>query len=288
MAGRAGLTFRAGRVNFEQGIYMKNKWLAVAPLSVCIVLTPQLLPAQTQTVATAASATNAPSPVDHALGLLKASCDKIAAAKAFTFKTHSMVEVPSPVGGQLINYFFVSEVGVQRPNKLFSKKTGDGPAFNVYYNGKTFSAVDEKLGLYAHIDAPPTLDELIPFVMDRTGIYFPCADILYSNPYEKLTNGLTYAYWVGKSEVGGIECDHLAFSGPGIDWQIWVGPQQDPLPRRLSVTLTSEERQPRFLVGFSEWDLKSSLPAKDFEFTAPKKLKEIEFRPQTITTNATK
>ena len=263
---------------------MKIKWCSVAVAGLCALWGPEAAPAQTQGAASAAAATNAPTPAQHALGLLKSMSDKIAGAKAFTVKTHSMVEVPSPVGGQLLNYFFVSEVGVQRPNKLFSKKTGDGPAFSLYYNGKTFSAVDEKLGLYAHIDAPATLDELIPFVMDRTGIYFPCADILYSDPYAKLTNGLNYAYWVGKSDVGGIECDHLAFSGPGIDWQIWVGPEKDPLPRRLAVTLTSEERHPRFLVGFSEWDLKSSLPAKDFEFKKPKDLKEIEFRPQGITT----
>ena len=49
--------------------------------------------------------------------------------------------------------------------------------------------------------------------------------------------------------MDGIVCDHLAFAGPGIEWQIWLGPEKDPLPRRLAVTYLTLERQPRFLVN---------------------------------------
>ena len=99
--------------------------------------------------------TNTPTPAQRALALLRPAADRLSAAKAFTFKTHSMVEVLSPVG-QVVNYFFTSDVAVERPNKLASKKTGDGPAFDLYYDGKKFIGVDEKLGLYAQMDAPPT------------------------------------------------------------------------------------------------------------------------------------
>ena len=189
-----------------------------------------------------------------------------------------MVEVPSPLG-HLINYFFNTEVAVERPNKLAARKRGDGPAFDVYYDGKKFSGVDEKLGLYAQMDAPPTLDELIPVVTERTGLYFPFADVLYSDMSGMLTKGLTHAYWVDKSTVDGVVCDHLAFAGPGIEWQIWIGPEKDPLPRRLAVTYVSMEWQPRFLVTFSDWNLRASLSEKQFEFKKPAGAKEIEFRP---------
>ena len=234
--------------------------------------------AQTPPAAGGVSATNAPTPAQYALGLLKPVADKLSAAKAFKFKVESMVEVPSPPG-QMINYFSSYEVAVERPNKLVSKKRGDGPAFDLYYDGKKFSGVDEKLGLYAQMEAPATLDELIPLVRERTGLYFPCADVLYSDVYGALTKDLTHAYWVEKSTVDGVVCDHLAFAGPGIEWQVWIGPEKDPLPRRLAVTYLSMERQPRFLVTFSDWSLKSSLSAKQFEFKKPAGAKEIEFRP---------
>ena len=234
--------------------------------------------AQSPPAAGGVSATNAPTPAQYALALLKPVADKLSAAKAFKFKVESMVEVPSPPG-QMINYFSTYEVAVERPNKLVSKKRGDDPSFDLYYDGKKFSGVDEKLGLYAQMEAPANLDELIPLVRERTGLYFPCADVLYSDVYGALSKDLTHAYWVDKSTVDGVVCDHLAFAGPGIEWQVWVGPAKDPLPRRMAVTYLSMERQPRFLVTFSDWNLKSSLPAKQFEFKKPAGAKEIEFRP---------
>jgi len=233
---------------------------------------------QSQPAAGGASATTGPTPAERALGLLKPVADKLSAAKGMRFKVESMVEVPSPVG-HTINYFFTTEVEAQRPNKLFARKRGDGPAFDVYYDGQKFSGVDEKLGVYAEMDAPATLDDLIPAVMEKTGMYFPFADVLYSDVYGTLTKGLTHAYWVDKSTVAGMECDHLAFAAPGIEWQIWVGPEKDPLPRRVAVTYVGMERQPRFLVTFSDWDLTSAVSAKDFEIKKPAGSKAIEFKP---------
>jgi hypothetical protein len=259
---------------------MKTRLYYTFVVGTAIALSNMRAPAQIQNqpAITAVTDTNAPSPAQRALALLKPAADRLSAAKAFTFKTQSMVEVPSPVG-QIINYFFTSEIAVQRPNKLASKKTGDGPAFDLYYDGKTFSGVDQKLGLYAQMDAPPSLDELLPFAMDKTGIYFPSADMLYSDVYGNLTKDLTHAYWVEKSVVNGVQCDHLTFAAPGVEWQIWVGPEKDPLPRRLMVTMLNMDRQPRFMVTFSDWDFKSDLSAKRFEFKKPAGAKQIEFRP---------
>ena len=233
---------------------------------------------QSQPAAGGASATTGPTPAERALGLLKPVADKLSSAKGFRFKIESMVEVPSPVG-QMIDYFFNTEVEAERPNKIFARKRGDGPAFDVYCDGKKFSGVDEKLGLYAEMDAPATFDQLIPSVMEKTGMYFPFADVLYSDVYGTLTKGLTHAYWVDKSTVGGVECDHLAFAAPGLEWQIWVGPEKDPLPRRLAVTYVGMERQPRFLVTFSDWSMKSDFSARRFEFKKPAEAKAIEFKP---------
>jgi hypothetical protein len=233
---------------------------------------------QNQPARAAVTDTITPTPAQRALALLKPALDKLSAANAFTFKTRSMVEVPSPVG-RMINYVFSSEVAVLRPNKLASKMTRDGSALDLYYDGKTLSGVDQKLGLYAQLVAPATLDELIPFVMEKTGICFPSADMLYSDVYSNLTRDITHACWLGKSAVAGVLCDHLAFAAPRMEWQIWVGPERDPLPSRLMVTLLSMVRQPRLMVTFSDWVFKSSLSEKLFELKKPAGARQIAFRP---------
>ena len=234
-------------------------------------------PAQSQPTAGAAVGTNVLTPAQYALGLLKHSADKLSAAKSFTVQVASSAESLSP-DGRMITYFSNAKVAVQRPNKLMAKRTGDGPAFDIYYDGKTFSGLDAKLGLYAKMDAPPTLDALVPAVMEKTGMTFPYADFLYNNVFAALTNGLTYADPVGKATVNGVLCEHLVFAGPDIEWQIWLGPENDPLPLRLAVTYLTAERHPRFLAHFSDWDLKARLPASRFELKLPPKAKLIDFR----------
>jgi hypothetical protein len=239
---------------------------------------PASAPAQTPPAVGGAPDTNAPTHAQYALGLLKRAADRLSAATNFTFKTTSSVEVISPVG-HLVNYFSAAEVAVHRPDKFMAKKTGDGPAFDLYYDGKTFRAVDSQLGLYAEMTAPATLDALIPAVLERTGMQLPYADVFYRDVYGAVSRDLTHAYWVGKTTLDGIACDHLAFAGPGIEWQVWLGPEKDPLPRRLAVTYLSLERQPRFLVNFADWDLQANLSPSRFEFKKPAGAKPIEFRP---------
>ena len=259
---------------------MKNtspvRLLAVLALGLSVLAGPTPAPAQSVPAPSI-------SPAQRALVLLKQSTDKLSAAKSFTVQTVNSAESLSPAGW-MITYFNTTEVAVQRPNKLVAKRTGDGPNFDIYYNGKTFSSLDQKLGLYAQMDAPPTLDALLPVVLEKTGMTFPFEDFLYGNVFTALTNGLTYADVAGQASVDKVLCDHLVFAGPGIEWQMWIGPEKDPLPRRLAVTYLGGANQPRFLVDFSKWNLKARLSDSRFELKPPAGAKQIQFRPHTATT----
>jgi len=228
--------------------------------------------------ATAAAEEAQPSSSERALTLLKKSADRLSAAKGFTVKTSSSIESPS-LGGPMITYFSGSTVAVQRPNKLMAKRTGDGKRFDLYYDGKTFTGVDPRLNLYARMEAPPTLDELVPAIMEKVRMPLPFADLLFSDVFNAMARDLTYSEALGTVNVNGVPCEHLLFAAPGIEWQIWIGPPKDPLPCRLAVTYVDDERRPRFMVTFSDWNLKARLPASHFEYTPPPSAKRIDFRP---------
>jgi hypothetical protein len=249
---------------------MKTRLYYTFVVGTAIAMSNMRAPAQAHNHAaiTAVMDTNTPSPAQRALSLLKPAADRISAANAFTFKAQSIVEVPSAVG-QIIRYSFDSEIAVRRPNGFASKGIGDQPGLALHYDGRVFSGVDQGLGLFAQIEAPASLDELLPFVTQKSGIYFPCADLLRSDVYGDLVKDLTHAYRVVKSAVGGVQCDHLVFGAPGVEWQVWVGPEEAPLPRRLMVTLLNMERQPRFTVTLSDWDLNPKLPPEHFRPVKP-------------------
>jgi hypothetical protein len=211
-----------------------------------------------------------------ALEQLRRMSATLAAAKAFTFDSRSVIEVPASTG-QFLTLFSNAEVALKRPNKLRARLGGEAPAFDFYYDGKSVSAFAPATQTYSTAGAPATIDAMLPDLEDETGIRFVTAPLMFSNPYEVLTRGLTSAIVVGPVSVRGTACTHLAFRSPGVNWEIWIESGREALPRRLAVTFTDRPNFPRTIVEFSRWNLRPWLTAGDFEFQPPAGAKKIPF-----------
>jgi len=94
------------------------------------------------------------------MDLLKATSDKLAAAKSMSFTAVVGYEYPSKLGPPLV-YSTRYDVTMQRPDKLRILIPGDGPASEYYYDGKTAIAYAPVENLAAVADAPPTIEEAL-------------------------------------------------------------------------------------------------------------------------------
>lgn len=237
-------------------------------------------PIQPALVEGAASVPPPPSTFEQpALDRLKQMSDTLSAAQSFTYKAKSSAEFPAKTG-QFLTYFGESSVAVQRPNKLRAKVGGDVPHFVLYYDGSKLSAYDPEKNLYATADAPDSLDAMLPFAMEKTGITFPAADFMVKDPFQALTKDLSHAIVIGPAKVNGVACDHYAFMNPGTNWEIWIETGKNPLPHRLAVTYKDVPNFPRFMVEFSDWNLKPRLSAGMFSFSKPDGAKQVQFGTQ--------
>ncbi len=54
--------------------------------------------------------------------------------------------------------------------------------------------------------------------------------------YKVLMEPVTEAMYLGTGVVDGVECDHLVFRTPDVDWQIWVALGDKPYPWKYVVT----------------------------------------------------
>ena len=211
-----------------------------------------------------------------AIALLKRSCDTLAATKAFTYKSSTTFEVPAK-NGQFLTLFSIANVALDRPNKIRSFHTGEAPHFSFFYDGATATAYAPATNVYSIAKAPPTIDAMLSGLEKETGIRFATAPLLLSNPFHALTKGLTNALYVGPTTIRGIPCDHLAFRGDGVNWEVWIESGARALPQRLAVTFTDRTNYPRTLVEFTDWNLHPWLKSSDFTFQKPAKAREIPF-----------
>jgi hypothetical protein len=169
---------------------------------------------------------------------------------------------------------------ISRPNKILAEqKLGDQTEQVFYYDGKTLTVCNPGDKVYATEPAPGTIDETLHFVRDSLGLTIPVSDLLYTNAYSLLMQGVTLATVEGKAVIGGVKCNHLLFSRPGVDFQVWVQDGGPPLPLKYVVTDTTTCLRPSFTTVLSDWNTAPAVPDARFTFVPPQGAKQISFLP---------
>jgi hypothetical protein len=251
--------------------------LTVLLVSACLNAQNTGEPATKQTAgANPAAANTGPALEPKAIDILKATSKRLAAAHTMTFTADVTYESPTRQGPPLV-YATQSNVTMARPNKLRVITPGDGPASEFYYDGKIMMAYAPAENLVAVADAPPTIDAMLPAAFAEAGIYFPFTDVIVTDPYKDLCDGLTLAYYVGQSHVvGGITADIVAYVTNGVFIQAWIG-ADDKLPRILRAIYLDDKLQQRHILVLTDWKIDPVVAPDVFGTPAAATAKHIRF-----------
>jgi hypothetical protein len=211
-----------------------------------------------------------------AIELLKAASDRLATAHAMRFTAVVSYESPSRLGPPLV-YTTTSEVTLQRPDKLRVITSGDGPASEFYYDGKTMVAFEPAANLAAVADAPPTIDAALKAAYDTAAIYFPFTDVIVADPYKDLAEGLKWAFYIGQSRiVGGTTTDMIAYANDDVFVQIWIG-AEDKLPRMLRAVFSKDPARLRHQMELSNWQLDQTVASDVFASASASQATRVKF-----------
>jgi hypothetical protein len=254
---------------------IKNKYLRCALLALTLVvfLATSVNAEQTKQAPKASKTAKSkgkesPPPVrmglePKAMEILKAACDRLAAARTMKFTAVVSYESPGRFGTPLV-YTTKSEVTMQRPDKLRVITLADGPASELYYNGKTITAFSPAENLVAVAEAPRTIDAALESAHRQAAIYFPFTDVIVADPYKAIADGLILAFHMGQSHVvGGTTTDMVAYANNEVFVQIWID-AEDKLPRRLRAVYRSDPARLRHQMELSDWQLDLAVPADAF------------------------
>jgi hypothetical protein len=205
---------------------------------------------------------------------MQAMSDLMKSTQTFSFKT---VEDQHRVraNGQERDEHYTREVIVHRPDGLWFHRVKEGKSLYVWYDGKTLTARSDSLKVYAQLDMPPTLDEGFDYLASTFHFPMPMGDILYSDPYAAFIGDSTRGKIVGDEEIGGVKCQHLAFTDPVVDFEVWVENGQRPLPCRVNITYKTLDGPPRASITFSDWNLSPQVPPDQFTASVPSDYRRI-------------
>ncbi len=218
----------------------------------------------------------APAVDPAAVQTLKRMTDFTDGLQQFSVTAQIVVE-EMHVSGHRVDYDMSATTTVKRPNKMRAVRTGGLANQRFFYDGKTMTSYDPDKKVYATEKAPDTVEKVITFARETAGVLLPAADLIYRNAFPLMTQDLTQATVVGKAVVGGVRCDHLLFSRPDVDFQVWVSEGKQPFPRKYVVTETATPEKLAITAFLNNWNLAPAVDDAQFKFVPPKGTQAITF-----------
>lgn len=209
---------------------------------------------------------------------LQAMSDKLAAAGHLTITgTRTMEASLLPDAG--IKHEARVQVKLSRPAGIVAVATNASGTRELFFDGKRVVVVDRQPGVFAEVEFAGTNDEVIDELADRWGIEPALADLLVSDPHSSLTSAVESGRVVGVETVAGTECDHLAFSLPGLEWEVWIG-KSDSLPRRFLIRYTDLENQPTITAELETITIETAHDPAVFSPQQLEDMQQIEILPK--------
>jgi len=216
----------------------------------------------------------APAVDPAAVQKMKRMSDFLEAQQQFSVETQSIVEEIG-FSGHRVDYDLTANVVVKRPNKLSAVRTGELMNEHLFYDGKTLTLYRPADKTYASATAPDTIERMIDFARETVGILLPAADLVYRGAYPLMMQDVSLAAVVGKATIGGVSCDHLLFSRPGVDFQIWIAAGEKPWPCKYVVTEMDTPTKLSITTFLSGWNFSPVVQDAKFTFVPPKDARAI-------------
>ncbi len=215
--------------------------------------------------------TNSP----EAKKLLKAMSDYLAAQKALSFSYDANLQVVTNAE-QKLGLASSGTVILSRPDKVHTTRSGGFVESEALFDGKTLTLMGKNVNKYTQVEMPGTVDQLIDELKDKHGLPLPAADLLMTNAYDELMQGVYDSKDLGSGVINGHECDSLAFRKDDVDFQIWVAHGEQPYPCRLAITSREVKGAPEYTVQIRDWKSGDAVMLGDFAFKNPTNAEKID------------
>lgn len=200
--------------------------------------------------------------------ILQSMSSYMAAMKAFSLNAEVALEVLTK-NGQKLQLMSSETVVLQRPSRFHIRVRGMVADAEFVFDGKTLTLYGRKPNAYVQREVAGTVDDAFRAFESETGLPASGADLLFSDPYAVLAEGVESSAYLGTAFVDGTECHHLAFREDAFDWQLWVRTGDEPLPLRYVITSKLQAAAPQFELSLRDWDTSPTVDDGQFTFLVP-------------------
>lgn len=216
---------------------------------------------------------------DDAVALLNSFGTALEAQTRFSFAVDMSYEVVQ-ADGQKLEFGSQRVYTVRRPDhlRLEEDRRVDGRR-ELFYDGTNLAVYMPGDRAYAQVKLKQhrDLDAFLDVVREALDMPVPLGDLLRANPLLRIEEGLRSAYIVGRENLSGVECDHVAWQTDEVDAEAWFTAGDLPLLQRVVIHYRELEGQPSFRAQFTKWNRTPDVADSVFAFTPPAGVERVRF-----------
>ena len=206
--------------------------------------------------------------------------DYLSSLNTFRVDTTTVDETKVNKDGQKIQELADSKFAIRRPGEMRIDRVSPNGRVVFRDDGKQFSVYNSDKNIYATAPAPGKLDQAADDARKQLQVDAPGVDLIASNPYDALTEGVTEGRYIGLVPMGGgVMAHQIAVTKKNVNYQIWIQDGPQPLPLRYVVTGRDMRGSPQFTIELRNWQPNAPVPDDSFAFTPPAGAKKVAFAP---------
>ena len=210
--------------------------------------------------------------------LLEAASDYLASASEFS--VHAEITFEEFLKSQQkVQLSRTVEIMVRRPDRLRAEILDDKGRRRLFFDGKTVSLHNLGENVYATVEQPGTIEQMVDSLRERYGMAAPLADLVVSNPYANYRENANSASYLGLHVLQGVKHHHILLANENVDYQVWIEDGAVPILRKILITYANQPGAPQFAATLTGWNFAPRLPDLAFTFTPPVDADEIEILP---------
>jgi hypothetical protein len=218
-----------------------------------------------------AGAAEQPAVDPDALGVLRRFGEFLAARPSLGFSVEIGYEVVQD-DGEKLEFGSMRRYVQRRPDRLrIDEERRVGGKRSLFFDGDRLAVwiPDERAYALANLKTHRTVDDALDVLPEALDIEIPLGELLRSRPAEAIEDRIEGGYVVGREQLGGRECDHLAIWNSRVDAELWVATGPEPLPQRVTITYREHPGEPRFWARFYDWAFDPDVSEAVFAFEPP-------------------
>ncbi|HQQ75020.1 MAG TPA: DUF2092 domain-containing protein [Pseudomonadales bacterium] len=210
-----------------------------------------------------------------AKAILQKMAQQLAQAPGFSVTINSEYDAMQTSG---LNVTFGSrhQVSLQRPAQLRIDATrSDGDQDMLLFDGKTLTAFKADDNVYAQIEKPGTVDDVVVYMVKDLQMTVPLARLLLTTLPQELEKKAESVTYVEQDVLTDIPTDHIIVRSADVDFQVWITQGQPSLLRKIVITYKHLDGQPQFRAVLSDWNFTPAFKPALFTWTPPADVEKI-------------